>query len=117
VSAEGPTGAHERDLNELIAELNTRLAEAREERDLAIAHDRQPYPTAWAYEQACKALEVQRARAEQAEATVERVRALHSPEEDPRRTRDCKGCRTVATYTPYEDCKTLAALDASGGES
>lgn len=30
--------------------------EARAERDLAIAHDRQPYPTAWAYEQACRAL-------------------------------------------------------------
>lgn len=28
----------------------------REERDRAIAHDTQPYPTAWAYEQACKAL-------------------------------------------------------------
>jgi hypothetical protein len=24
------------------------------ERDLAVAHDRQPYPTAWAYEQACR---------------------------------------------------------------
>jgi hypothetical protein len=24
------------------------------ERDLAVAHDRQPYPTAWAYEQVCK---------------------------------------------------------------
>ncbi|WP_460786204.1 hypothetical protein, partial [Microbacterium tumbae] len=31
-------------------------AELRRERDLAIAHDRQPYPTAWAYEQACTAL-------------------------------------------------------------
>ena len=28
----------------------------REERDLAIAHDRQPYPTAWSYEQVCTAL-------------------------------------------------------------
>lgn len=26
-------------------------------RDQAIAHDRQPYPTAWAYEQACKTIE------------------------------------------------------------
>ena len=32
------------------------MAKLRWERDLAIAHDRQPYPTAWAYEQACKAL-------------------------------------------------------------
>lgn len=36
----------------------------REERDQAIAHDRQPYPTQWAYDQACAALEKHRARAE-----------------------------------------------------
>src|ERR1035437_7936571 len=30
------------------------ISSMRYERDLAIAHDRQPYPTAWAYEQACK---------------------------------------------------------------
>ncbi|MFE0353631.1 hypothetical protein ACFW2I_09065 [Streptomyces nigra] len=39
-------------LDAVIAELE----QLRRERDLAIAHDRQPYPTAWAYEQACKAL-------------------------------------------------------------
>src|SRR4029450_11119269 len=36
----------------------------REERDLAIAHDRQPYPTAEAYEGACRALEKHRERAD-----------------------------------------------------
>jgi hypothetical protein len=35
---------------------DTEQAALRRERDLAIAHDRQPYPTAWAYEQACAAL-------------------------------------------------------------
>lgn len=40
------------------------------ERDLAIAHDRQPYPTQWAYDQAVAALEAQRQRAERAEALV-----------------------------------------------
>lgn len=39
-------------LDAVIAELE----QLRRERDLAIAHDRQSYPTAWAYEQACKAL-------------------------------------------------------------
>jgi hypothetical protein len=34
----------------LLAEVD-RLTE---ERDMAIAHDTQPYPTAWAYEQACR---------------------------------------------------------------
>ncbi len=33
------------------------------ERDLAVAHDRQPYPTAWAYEQACRARDEAKARA------------------------------------------------------
>ena len=49
-------------------ELRAVLAEAVRERDLAIAHDRQPYPTAWAYEQACRALEEHRQRADKAEA-------------------------------------------------
>lgn len=40
----------------VITVADTEQAELRRERDLAIAHDRQPYPTAWAYEQACKAL-------------------------------------------------------------
>ena len=40
----------------------------RAERDAAIAHDRQPYPTAWAYEQACRALG-------ERHAEVERLRA------------------------------------------
>jgi hypothetical protein len=58
----------------------------REERDLAIAHDRQPYPTVWAYEQACKALESWRERAEKAEAEIGRLhaaihRALHDEPE------------------------------------
>ncbi|MET8475398.1 hypothetical protein ABZY90_19720 [Streptomyces sp. NPDC006422] len=39
-----------------IAVADQEQAELRRERDLAIAHDRQPYPTAWAYEQACAAL-------------------------------------------------------------
>ena len=38
------------------------------ERDQAIAHDRQPYPTAWAYEQVCAALRV-------AHVEVEKLRA------------------------------------------
>lgn len=89
-----PESAHEQDLNETITVLNARLesrhleateqsgqigdlkrelAEAIEQRDLAIAHDRQPYPTAWAYDQAVKALESHRQRADVAEAEVERL--------------------------------------------
>ncbi len=51
-------------------DLKAKLAACEKERDLAIAHDRQPYPTAWAYEQACKALEKHRARADRLEAAL-----------------------------------------------
>lgn len=44
-------------------DLAGRLLATEAQRDLAIAHDRQPYPTAWAYEQACTALETHRRRA------------------------------------------------------
>jgi hypothetical protein len=53
----------------VIAVADAEQAELRRERDLAIAHDRQPYPTAWAYEQACKALR-------RKGAVVERVRQM-----------------------------------------
>lgn len=56
----------------------TRIDELRRERDQAIAHDRQPYPTAWAYEKACEALRKHQARADTAEAAIERTRALAS---------------------------------------
>ena len=38
------------------ARLTAELEQARRERDLAIAHDTQPYPTAHAYETVCAAL-------------------------------------------------------------
>lgn len=45
-----------RNILQPLATIRTALSQAYRERDLAIAHDRQPYPTAWAYEQVCKAL-------------------------------------------------------------
>jgi hypothetical protein len=67
------------------------LLEVDEQRELAIAHDRQPYPTAHAYEAACKALWAQRQRAEKAEAYIKELkvmndrleRALGIPDEPP----------------------------------
>jgi hypothetical protein len=55
---------------ELIVTLRATLEERTRERDLAIAHDRQPYPTAHAYETVCAALQTHKARAEAAEATL-----------------------------------------------
>jgi hypothetical protein len=51
-------------LDAVLAVADAEQAELRRERDLAIAHDRQPYPTAWAYEEACTALNRHRDLAE-----------------------------------------------------
>lgn len=56
-----------------INDLTAQLAQVKRERDLAIAHDRQPYPTAWAYNQACAALEQGK---QQLEAQAERIAEL-----------------------------------------
>lgn len=61
-------------IKDVIAHIEPELAKLREERDLAVAHDRQPYPTAWAYTQACRALEYHRQRADKAEAELARIR-------------------------------------------
>lgn len=45
-----------------------RLEEAERQQSLAIAHDRQPYPTAAAYEAVCAARDRWQARAEEVEA-------------------------------------------------
>lgn len=68
-----------------VERLTTERDEARRERDLAIAHDRQPYPTAWAYEQACRVRDEARARASAAEAEAERLRG---EKDDAYRERD-----------------------------
>jgi len=57
-----------------VAQLRLELGAVREERDLAVAHDRQPYPTADAYETACRALEKHRERADKAEAERDEAR-------------------------------------------
>ena len=49
-------------LLEHIDSLERELAQAKKDRDLALAHDTQPYPTAYAYEQACRALKRRRKR-------------------------------------------------------
>lgn len=56
------------------------------ERDLAIAHDRQPYPTANAYEQACKALDKYRERHAKLKKALLKIYdplIYHHWEEDP----------------------------------
>ena len=57
-----------------INALERRLRETEAERDLAITHDRQPYPTAWAYEQVCKARDQWQQRAEELQRKLSAAR-------------------------------------------
>lgn len=59
-----------------IAELELAVREANAERDRAIEHDRQPYPTQWAYDQACAALHAHQERAEELELLITSIHAL-----------------------------------------
>lgn len=43
-----------------LPQLAAIVGQLQRERDLAVAHDTQPYPTAWAYEQTCKVLNEKR---------------------------------------------------------
>jgi DNA repair exonuclease SbcCD ATPase subunit len=56
-----------------VEELRRQVERLTEERDQAIAHDRQPYPTQWAYDHACEALEKHRQRADNAERALDEV--------------------------------------------
>jgi hypothetical protein len=57
----------------VLAVRDREMEQLRRERDQAIAHDRQPYPTAHAYERACAALHRHRDRAELLTATLREV--------------------------------------------
>lgn len=92
-------GEFEQDATDLMAVADAEQTELRRERDLAIAHDRQPYPTAWAYEQACKAL---RRKTE----AIERVRAYLASQTDALP-------QGYPTAVPAAD--VLAALDEPTG--
>ncbi|MBW1779285.1 MAG: hypothetical protein JRL30_00960 [Deltaproteobacteria bacterium] len=60
-------------------ELEAQLIRVKEERDLAVAHDWQPYPTAWAYSQACRTIERKRLRIAELEAEVKRLQDAAVP--------------------------------------
>ncbi len=59
---------------ERIDRLKDEVARLTRERDEAIAHDRQPYPTVEAYEKACAALHKHEACADAAEEVAEQMR-------------------------------------------
>lgn len=98
-----------RSITEIMGErddLRTRLAAAEQERDLAIAHDRQPYPTAWAYEQARRVMREAKERAERAEAALAAVREWRqsiSGWVDPIRPRDILRALDAALAATEQD--------------
>ena len=72
-----------------VRELETALRERTRERDLAVEHDRQPYPTAWAYEQACRVLNERTAERDLLQARIDTIaetlgRACHMMATDSR---------------------------------
>lgn len=59
-----------------IRRLRFELNRAEHEKGLAIAHDRQPYPSAESYKKACSDLEEQRQRADKAESSLSESESL-----------------------------------------
>lgn len=80
-SVGSPPLAEAEELRVEVDRLKAANARLVKERDLAVAHDRQPYPTQWAYDQACAALEKHRVRAEAAEAVIRQALAEVEHEE------------------------------------
>lgn len=62
-------------------ELQNKLTTTRTERDLAVAHDRQPYPTADAYEKVCVLLETEREASRGLREALEKIAVQKLTEE------------------------------------
>ncbi|ULA64480.1 MAG: hypothetical protein LZF86_140005 [Nitrospira sp.] len=97
-------------LLDAYTDLLTRVEELEEERDLAIAHDRQPYPTASAYEQVCAVLE--RTKQDLASVTVERDDLLAKGDELERQVAELKALKTPdSTFTYCAFCGEQSPMD------
>lgn len=83
----------------LLKFFRSELDQARAERDLAIAHDRQPYPTAFAYEQVCKTLERTKSERDKLKAAFIAAKSfIDSHVADPDITDEM-----VRTYAAYKE--------------
>lgn len=71
-----------------IERLRAERDKARRDRDLAISHDRQPYPTQWAYDRVCAARTKWQERAEKAEAELAALKAMRAAFEAMRDNND-----------------------------
>jgi hypothetical protein len=61
-----------------VDQLRGENAQLTRERDLAIAHDTQPYPTAWAYEQACRVMHEVKAERDALQARIDAIQEARS---------------------------------------
>ena len=98
----------------LICLLSSELAAAIRERDLAIAHDRQPYPTAEAYEKVCAALAAAKALVK--EWACEKCRTVYPG--PPQKGFMCVICPSCNGNTmPHELLKHREELAAAKAEA
>lgn len=99
----------------------TQLAAVTKERDLAVAHDRQPYPTADAYEGACAALLAERDRRRAAEKRAGELEAAlrkywHNSHCDDGCGGEgpwCRRCEKVLSVMDGDDAMPAHALDVA----
>ena len=95
-------------------ELERELAAAIRERDLAIAHDRQPYPTAEAYEKVCAALAAAKALVK--DWACEKCRTVYPG--PPQKSFMCVICPSCNGNTmPHELLKHREELAAAKAEA
>jgi hypothetical protein len=82
--------------NAEVERLKGELAEAKRERDLAIAHDHQPYPTAFAYEKVCEVLEKCKAALRKCAIELEYVQCVENCNSGLCATSEGKLCVEIA---------------------
>lgn len=83
------------------------------ERDLAVAHDTQPYPTAWAYEQACAAMHRREAERDEARAALADLPLIRRAICDPGQFLP-RGDDYTEPITSWSARAVVAALAAAG---
>ncbi len=113
----GEIGSGECVRSRFLRPLVVALKAAREDRDLAIAHDRQPYPTPWAYEQACAALHRREREVIDLERKIETIRSILTRVRDSYpNEREGTPSWTVAKFMRESAITCLAAINAAAPE-
>ena len=96
-----------KDVSEQNEDLKTRLDAAEKERDLAIAHDTQPYPTAQAYEKVCKLLHEKESKIKRLEGALMMISKMDDCIEP-----ECPLSETCEEMVSVDDCCNRIAAQA-----